>query len=169
MQGSRVNLADGSQVLNMCANNCLGLCDQPRPIHVAKDTFDAKGYRMSSVRFICGTQDVHKQLEVKISQYFGMEDHPTIASKKQAISFFQYPGTVHCRCQLRSVQNVGGKHPAQRRTYQRSYWLFSECIDRDKNWNWRKIDVIRGCWRSLFWYSELKKSCASVKIVAGGF
>ncbi len=80
MQGARVNLADGSQVLNMCANNYLGLCDHPRLIQAAKDTFDTKGYGMSSVRFICGTQDIHKQLEGKISQFFGMEDTILYAS-----------------------------------------------------------------------------------------
>ena len=74
MQGRSVTLADGRQLLNMCANNYLGLCDHPQLIQAAKDTYDAKGYGMSSVRFICGTQDIHKELEQEISRFFGMED-----------------------------------------------------------------------------------------------
>lgn len=80
MQGRAVTLADGGKLLNMCANNYLGLCDHPRLIKAAKDTYDAKGYGMSSVRFICGTQDIHKELEQKISQFFGMEDAILYAS-----------------------------------------------------------------------------------------
>ncbi|MFR1725913.1 glycine C-acetyltransferase [Emergencia timonensis] len=80
MQGRAVTLADGRKLLNMCANNYLGLCDHPRLIKAAKDTYDAKGYGMSSVRFICGTQDIHKELEQKISQFFGMEDAILYAS-----------------------------------------------------------------------------------------
>lgn len=80
MQGRAVALADGRKLLNMCANNYLGLCDHPRLIKAAKDTYDAKGYGMSSVRFICGTQDIHKELEQKISQFFGMEDAILYAS-----------------------------------------------------------------------------------------
>lgn len=74
MQGRSVTLADGRQLLNMCANNYLDLCDHPQLIQAAKDTYDAKGYGMSSVRFICGTQDIHKELEQEISRFFGMED-----------------------------------------------------------------------------------------------
>ena len=74
MQGRAVTLADGRKLLNMCANNYLGLCDHPRLIKAAKDTYDAKGYGMSSVRFICGTQDIHKELEAAISDYFRTED-----------------------------------------------------------------------------------------------
>lgn len=80
MQGRAVTLANGRKLLNMCANNYLGLCDHPRLIKAAKDTYDAKGYGMSSVRFICGTQDIHKELEQKISQFFGMEDAILYAS-----------------------------------------------------------------------------------------
>ncbi|MGN0658162.1 MAG: glycine C-acetyltransferase [Emergencia sp.] len=80
MQGPKVTLADGRQVLNMCANNYLGLCDSPRLIQAAKDACDTKGYGMSSVRFICGTQDIHKELEAKISEFFGMEDTILYAS-----------------------------------------------------------------------------------------
>ena len=80
MQGPKVTLADGRKVLNMCANNYLGLCDSPRLIKAAKQAYDAKGYGMSSVRFICGTQDIHKELEKKISEFFGMEDTILYAS-----------------------------------------------------------------------------------------
>lgn len=80
MQGPKVVLQDGRKLLNMCANNYLGLCDSQRLINAAKETYDARGYGMSSVRFICGTQDIHKELEQKISQFFGMEDTILYAS-----------------------------------------------------------------------------------------
>lgn len=80
MQGAHVTLSDGRKVLNMCANNYLGLCDDARLIKAAKDTYDRKGYGMSSVRFICGTQDIHKDLEAEISDFFGMEDTILYAS-----------------------------------------------------------------------------------------
>ena len=64
----------GRKVLNFCANNYLGLSDNPRLIEAAKKAMDARGYGMSSVRFICGTQDIHKQLEGAIADYFGTED-----------------------------------------------------------------------------------------------
>ena len=64
----------GKTVLNFCANNYLGLSNNPRLIQAAKDAMDARGYGMSSVRFICGTQDMHKQLEAAISEYFHTED-----------------------------------------------------------------------------------------------
>ena len=64
----------GRQVLNFCANNYLGLSDNPRLIEAAKKAMDARGYGMSSVRFICGTQDIHKELEAAISDYFKTED-----------------------------------------------------------------------------------------------
>ena len=69
-QGAHVLLADGREVLNMCANNYLGLGNHPRLIEAAKKTYDEKGYGLASVRFICGTQDIHKQLEKKISDFF---------------------------------------------------------------------------------------------------
>lgn len=80
MQGAHVTLSDGRKVLNMCANNYLGLCDDARLIKAAKDTYDRKGHGMSSVRFICGTQDIHKELEAEISDFFGMEDTILYAS-----------------------------------------------------------------------------------------
>ena len=64
----------GRKVLNFCANNYLGLSDNPRLIEAAKRAMDARGYGMSSVRFICGCQDIHKQLEKAIADYFGTED-----------------------------------------------------------------------------------------------
>ena len=64
----------GKEVLNFCANNYLGLSNHPRLIQAAKDMMDRRGYGMSSVRFICGTQDVHKELEAAISDYFKTED-----------------------------------------------------------------------------------------------
>ncbi len=64
----------GKEVLNFCANNYLGLSNNPRLIQAAKDMMDRRGYGMSSVRFICGTQDIHKQLEAAISDYFHTED-----------------------------------------------------------------------------------------------
>lgn len=73
-QGAEIILADGSKVLNFCANNYLGLSSHPRVIEAAKKTIDTHGYGMSSVRFICGTQDIHKELEQKIASFLGTED-----------------------------------------------------------------------------------------------
>ena len=73
-QGARVKLEDGREVINMCANNYLGLGDDKRLIEAAKKTYDEKGYVLASVRFICGTQDIHKQLEKRISSFLGMDD-----------------------------------------------------------------------------------------------
>ncbi len=66
--------ADGKPLLNMCANNYLGLADNPQLVQAAKDAYDQYGYGLASVRFICGTQSVHKQLEDKVSAFFGTED-----------------------------------------------------------------------------------------------
>ena len=73
-QGAEITLNTGEKVLNFCANNYLGLSSHPKVIESAKKALDTHGYGMSSVRFICGTQDIHKELEHKISQFFGMED-----------------------------------------------------------------------------------------------
>jgi len=62
-QGASIRVADGAEVLNLCANNYLGLADDPRIVAAAKEALDRWGYGLASVRFICGTQDVHKQLE----------------------------------------------------------------------------------------------------------
>ncbi len=64
----------GRELLCMCANNYLGLGDSPRLIEAAKKTYDEKGYGVASVRFICGTQDIHKKLEKKISDFLGTDD-----------------------------------------------------------------------------------------------
>ena len=66
-QGAEITLNTGETVLNFCANNYLGLSSHPEVIQAAKDTMDTHGFGMSSVRFICGTQDIHKELEQKIA------------------------------------------------------------------------------------------------------
>ena len=73
-QGSDVSLTDGSHVINLCSNNYLGLSAHPEVIKAAKDTLDSHGFGMSSVRFICGTQDIHKTLEQKIASFYQTED-----------------------------------------------------------------------------------------------
>jgi glycine C-acetyltransferase len=73
-QGADIRTADGRAVINFCANNYLGLSSHPRVIAAAKRAIDTHGFGMSSVRFICGTQDIHKELESKISGFLGMED-----------------------------------------------------------------------------------------------
>lgn len=73
-QGAAIGLADDRQALNFCANNYLGLADDPRLIQAAKDGLDRYGYGCASVRFICGTQRVHKELEAAISQFLGTDD-----------------------------------------------------------------------------------------------
>ncbi len=73
-QRARVTVSDGREVLNMCANNYLGLADHPEVVASAKQALDAYGFGMASVRFICGTQDIHKQLEERISAFLGTED-----------------------------------------------------------------------------------------------
>lgn len=73
-QGAHVKLDDGREMLCMCANNYLGLGDNERLIEAAKKTYDERGYGVASVRFICGTQDIHKQLEKKISEFLGTDD-----------------------------------------------------------------------------------------------
>lgn len=73
-QGAVINTTAGEEVINFCANNYLGLSSNPRVIEAAKNTIDTYGYGMSSVRFICGTQTIHKKLEERISEFLGMED-----------------------------------------------------------------------------------------------
>ena len=70
-QSAEIELEGGRKVLNFCANNYLGLADHPEVIQAAKDALDSHGFGMASVRFICGTQDLHKQLEAKIAAFFG--------------------------------------------------------------------------------------------------
>lgn len=73
-QGASVKVSDGKEVIIFCANNYLGLSSHPKVIEGAKKTLDTRGYGMSSVRFICGTQDIHKELEQKIASFLGQED-----------------------------------------------------------------------------------------------
>jgi glycine C-acetyltransferase len=73
-QGAKVNISTGEEVIVMCANNYLGLSSHPEVVSAAKNALDTHGFGMSSVRFICGTQDIHKQLEAKIAQFYGTED-----------------------------------------------------------------------------------------------
>lgn len=73
-QGAVIKTTEGKEVINFCANNYLGLSSDPRVVQAAKDTVDEYGYGMSSVRFICGTQTIHKELEAKISEFLGTDD-----------------------------------------------------------------------------------------------
>lgn len=73
-QSAEITIAGGKQVLNFCANNYLGLSSHPKVVEAAKAAIDSHGFGMSSVRFICGTQDIHKELEQKISDFLGTED-----------------------------------------------------------------------------------------------
>lgn len=73
-QQAAIKVSTGEEVLNFCANNYLGLSSHPEVVAAAHKVLDERGYGMSSVRFICGTQDIHKELEAKIARFFGMED-----------------------------------------------------------------------------------------------
>lgn len=73
-QDAVIKISTGQEVINFCANNYLGLSSHPEVIKAAKDTMDRRGFGMSSVRFICGTQDIHKELEQKIADFYGTED-----------------------------------------------------------------------------------------------
>jgi len=73
-QGAEITISTGEKVLNFCANNYLGLSSHPEVVQAAKDALDTHGFGMSSVRFICGTQDIHKTLEQKIADFYGTED-----------------------------------------------------------------------------------------------
>ncbi len=73
-QGADIKVSTGQEVINFCANNYLGLSSHPKVVQAAKDALDTHGFGMSSVRFICGTQDIHKTLERKISEFLGTED-----------------------------------------------------------------------------------------------
>src|SRR5207247_4128246 len=72
-QDAHIAIADGKRVLNMCANNYLGLADHPALIASAKEALDTHGFGMASVRFICGTQDIHKELETALTKFLGTE------------------------------------------------------------------------------------------------
>ena len=73
-QGAVIKISTGQEVINFCANNYLGLSSHPEVIQAAKETLDSHGFGMSSVRFICGTQDIHKELEAKIADFYNTED-----------------------------------------------------------------------------------------------
>ena len=73
-QSAEIRTDDGREVLNFCANNYLGLADHPAIIAAAKEALDTHGFGLASVRFICGTQDLHKQLEATIARFFGTDD-----------------------------------------------------------------------------------------------
>lgn len=73
-QDAKIKISTGQEVINFCANNYLGLSNHPEVIQAAKDTMDTHGFGMSSVRFICGTQDIHKELERRIANFYGFED-----------------------------------------------------------------------------------------------
>ena len=73
-QRAGIRVGEGKEVLNFCANNYLGLSDHPRLVEAAAEAMKQRGYGMSSVRFICGTQDIHKELEAAVADYFGTED-----------------------------------------------------------------------------------------------
>ncbi|MDN3708328.1 glycine C-acetyltransferase [Myroides ceti] len=73
-QGAEIKIDNGQTVLNFCANNYLGLSSHPEVVQAAKDALDSHGFGMSSVRFICGTQDIHKKLEAEIASFYGTED-----------------------------------------------------------------------------------------------
>src|SRR5947209_8617730 len=73
-QDAHIRVGDGKPVLNLCANNYLGLAEHPAVIKAAREALARWGYGLSSVRFICGTQSIHKELEARISQFLGTED-----------------------------------------------------------------------------------------------
>ena len=73
-QRARVGVSTGREVLNLCANNYLGLANHPAVVAAAHEALDRWGYGLSSVRFICGTQEIHKQLEQKLSEFLGTDD-----------------------------------------------------------------------------------------------
>src|SRR5450755_2113639 len=73
-QDARIEVSGGKRVLNMCANNYLGLADHPALIAAAKEALDSHGFGMASVRFICGTQDIHKELEAALTKFLSTED-----------------------------------------------------------------------------------------------
>src|SRR6202171_4729752 len=73
-QDAKIEIAGGKRVLNMCANNYLGLADHPALLKAAKEALDTRVFGMASVRFICGTQDIHKELEGSLTTFLGTED-----------------------------------------------------------------------------------------------
>ena len=88
-QGGRVGVAGDSPKINLCANNYLGLANHPALVEAAKSALDERGFGMASVRFICGTQDLHKQLEARVAAYLGTEDAILFASCFDANAFIR--------------------------------------------------------------------------------
>ena len=89
-QDAVIKISTGEEVINFCANNYLGLSNHPEVIQAAKDTMDTHGFGMSSVRFICGTQDIHKNLEAKIAEFYQTEDpllHRTSFVRRESACF----------------------------------------------------------------------------------
>ena len=97
-QGAEITISTGETVLNFCANNYLGLSSHPEVVQAAKDALDSHGFGMSSVRFICGTQDIHKTLEQKIAKFYGTEDTILYAAAFDANGGVFEPllGEEHC-------------------------------------------------------------------------
>src|SRR5690625_906223 len=96
-QSAEITLEDGRQVLNFCANNYLGLADHPDLIQAAKDALDSHGFGLASVRFICGTQDLHKELEKTIADFFGKDDTILYAACFDANGGLFEIGRASCR------------------------------------------------------------------------
>ena len=90
-QGATVRTADGRDVINLCANNYLGLSSHPKVIEAAHEALRSHGYGMSSVRFICGTQELHKTLEQRIARFVGCEDLATIVPTTTSSSVSMAP------------------------------------------------------------------------------
>ena len=109
-QDAEIAVSSGEQVLNFCANNYLGLSNHPALIQAAKDALDSHGYGMSSVRFICGTQDLHKELEKQIADFFGTED--TIFTDCRGKDLER--AVIHSQCQVR---------PAPARCHRNITWV----------------------------------------------
>ena len=108
-QNAKISIADGRCVINLCANNYLGLADHPAILAAAKGALDTHGFGMASVRFICGTQDIHKELEAALTKFLGTEDtilYPFLFRRKR-----------------RLVRNVArrGRRRDQRRTKSRQH------------------------------------------------
>ena len=94
-QDALIKLADGSEVLNFCSNNYLGLSSHPRVVDAAKRAIDTHGFGLSSVRFICGTQNIHKELEAKIAEFYGTEDTILYAAAFDANGGVFYSHNMH--------------------------------------------------------------------------
>ncbi len=97
-QQAQIAVNTGEQVINFCANNYLGLANHPALISAAKAGLDEHGFGMASVRFICGTQDIHKELEEKLSSFLGMEDTILYSS-----CFDANAGLFGCPCDIRDT------------------------------------------------------------------